>query len=164
MDMPEYTEIFRSILGGLQTLNSLTKDAKQHGASEQFTRELNTAVINMQGAVMDAQSMALEAQGEQAQLLTRVKELEEETRRNEHWEKDKARYELTDRDGHKVYRLRKDSRRDDEPTHFLCPTCYESDVKSILQVCLITDRPDSRCLRCDKSFSDRPKLDLGPIH
>ena len=152
MEMSEYAESFRSILGGLQALTSLTKNAKQHGASEEFTRELNVAVINMQGAVMDAQSMTLEAQGEQARLLARIKEVEGEAKRTEHWEKDKARYELTDRGGPKVYMLRKDSRQEDEPTHFLCPTCYESDVKSILQVCLITSKLNSRCLKCDKTF------------
>ena len=152
MEMPEYTESFRSMLGGLQALTSLTKNAKQHGASEEFTSELNAAVINMQGSVMDAQSMTLEAQGEQARLLARIKELEGEANRTELWEKDKARYELTDRGGPKIYQLREDSRQEDEPTHFLCPTCYESDVKSILQVCNITDRPDARCLRCDKTF------------
>ena len=152
MEMPEYAESFRSMLGGLQALASLTKTAEQHGASEEFTRELNSAVINMQGAVLDAQSMTLEAQGEQARLLARVKELEEETKRIEYWEKDKARYELTDRVGNKVYQLREGSRQEGEPVHFLCPTCYENGVKSLLQVCNITDKANSRCLRCDKSF------------
>ena len=153
MEMSEYTESLQSILGVLQALRSLTKTAEQHGASEEFTRELNAVVINMQSAVMDAQSMTLEAQGEQGRLLARVKELEGEAKRTELWEKDKARYELTDRGGDKIYQLRKDSRHENEPTHFLCPTCYESDIKSVLQLCPITDSPDSRCLRCEKSFS-----------
>lgn len=152
MEMSEYVESFRPMLGVLQALTSLTKTAEQHGASEEFTRDLNSAVINMQGAVMDAQSMTLEAQGEQARLLALVKKLEEEARHIEHWEKDRIRYELTDRYGYKVYRLSEDSRQENEPIHFLCPTCYENGVKSILQANLRTGQFNSRCLRCDKTF------------
>ena len=152
MEIGDLAQSFQSIIGGLQTLTSLTRKAEQQGLSDEFTKELNSAVINMQSAVMDAQSMTLEAQGEQSRLIARVVELEEELKQKVNWEGEKARYELTTWGGNHVYQLREDLKQDSEPTHFLCPTCYENGVKSILQAFNWDNRPHTRCLRCAQDF------------
>ena len=144
MDIVEFTQSFQAVLGGLQALTSLTNKAKQHGASDEFTRDLNTAVINMQGAVMDAQSMTLEAQGEQSRLVARITELEKEVKRADDWDKEKLRYELIYLGRRVVYGLCEGSRQEGEPNHYLCTTCYEDGVKSILQPFGVR----WNCLRC----------------
>ena len=55
---------------------SLLQKAPTEGASEEFTRQLNDAVINMQQAVIDAQEMVLAGQATEAKLRSRVQELE----------------------------------------------------------------------------------------
>ena len=149
MDIVEFTQSFQAVLGGLQALTSLTNKAKQHGASDEFTRDLNTAVINMQGAVLDAQSMTLEAQNAQSRLLSEINKLKDQVKRADDWAKEKARYELIKRDNSQVYKLREGSREDD-PMHYSCPVCYEEGMKSILQQ--FWGIPDSRCLKCQVTF------------
>ena len=95
MELFEFTQSFQAVIGGLKVLTSLTDKAKQNGVTDEFTRELNTAIIDMQTAVMDAQSMTLEAQGEQSQLLARIAELEKDLEQADKWSKERLRYELT---------------------------------------------------------------------
>ena len=133
MELVEFTQSFQAVIGGLKVLTSLTDKAKQHGATDEFTRELNTAIINMQSAVMDAQAMTLEAQGEQSRLLTRITELEKEFKRADDWDKERQRYGLIHLGHRVVYGLREEPRQEEEPVHYLCATCYQDGVKSILQ-------------------------------
>ena len=146
MEVGDLAQSFQSIIGGLQTLTSLSRKAEQQGLSDEFTKELNAAVINMQSAVMDAQSMTLEAQGEQSRLIGRLAELEEEVRRSNEWAEEKLRYELISLDYRLAYGVREDSRRENEAIHYLCTTCYENGSKSILQPYGIASH--AKCLTC----------------
>ena len=144
MELVEFTQSFQAVIGGLKVLTSLTDKAKQNGATDEFTRELNTAIIDMQTAVMDAQSMTLEAQGEQSQLLARIAELEKDLEQSDKWSKERLRYELTHLGNRVVYGLRNDARQEGEPYHCLCTICYENGLKSILQPFGVK----WKCLRC----------------
>lgn len=76
-------EEFDDINTGLSTIRrivplfrSLLEKAPQEGASKEFTRQLNEAVINMQQAVIDAQEMVLAGQATEARLRSRLQDLE----------------------------------------------------------------------------------------
>ena len=136
-------------IGGIaQNLKALGGRAKQNGASEEFTRDLNGAIIEMQETIMAAQAVALEAQAAQGRLGSRIAQLEEEAVRSKDWAEEKARYVLASTSNQGAtfaYKLRDEARRDDEPTHFICPNCYEDGVKCILQ---ILDVFGLQCPRC----------------
>ena len=130
---------------------SLSKKAPNEGASQEFTLQLNDAVIDMQAAIINSQELVLAAQVREEALNARVKELEESNARREQWVTEKSRYRLEKRAEQIgfVYSLRDEFVNDESPQHDICANCYEEGRKSILQ-------PDSkfnfsyRCPRCFK--------------
>ncbi|MGO7185939.1 hypothetical protein ACCT14_32040 [Rhizobium brockwellii] len=61
------------------------------------------------------------------QLSEALKELSQELRREDQFEKDKGRYELVETSqGAMVYKLRKDM-AEGEPEHYVCPACLKKD-------------------------------------
>ena len=145
----DLTQSFQAIVSIAQKLKALGGRAKQDGASEEFTRELNGTVIEMQDTVMAAQAVALDAQAERGRLASRVAHLEEEAVRSKDWVEEKARYALAytgaDLNSTLAYKLRDEARRDGEPEHFICAKCYEDGIKSIMQPTWI---PSFQCPRC----------------
>ena len=121
MEISDLAQSFQSIVGGLQTLTSLTRKAEQQGLNDEFTKEFNSAVINMQSAVMDAQSMTLESQGEQSRLLARIAGLEEKVKQSDEWIEEKMRYELVSLGDRLVYGVREYSRKENEAGALLVP-------------------------------------------
>ncbi len=147
----DLTQSFQAIVVIAQKLKALGGRAKQDGASEEFARHLNGAILEMQESIIAAQAVALEAQAAQGSLAARIAQLEEEAVRSKDWEEEKARYVLaptstSSEEAAIAYKLRDEARRDDEPTHFICPYCYEDGIKSILQ---ITGRSGVLCPRCN---------------
>ncbi len=144
-DLPQSLQAITSIV---EKFSALVGRAKQDGASEEFTRDLNGAIIEMQGTIIAAQAVALEAQAEQGRLASRIAQLEEATVRSRVWEEEKALYVLAstfDWGTPIAYQLRDEARRDGEPEHFICPNCYEDGMKSILQ---FRSGFGLRCLKC----------------
>ena len=90
-DLPQSLQAITSIV---EKFSALVGRAKQDGASEEFTRDLNGAIIEMQGTIIAAQAVALEAQAEQGRLASRIAQLEEATVRSRVWEEEKALYVL----------------------------------------------------------------------
>ena len=112
-------------------------------------------------AVTDAYSHALTSQQEQLELIRRVQELEETIAKYDKWETEKERYEHYEvGPGNHVYRLRKECKRDNEPDHFICPSCYEDGRKSILQDNSSPTLNYRRvgCSRCCEDIRYRPTL------
>ena len=60
-DLPQSLQAIVSIV---EKFSALVGRAKQDGASEEFTRDLNGAIIEMQGTIIAAQAVALEAQAD----------------------------------------------------------------------------------------------------
>jgi hypothetical protein len=61
------------------------------------------------------------------QLSEALKQLSNELRKDDHFEKEKARYELsTTPSGALVYKLRADA-ADGQPDHYICPACLAKD-------------------------------------
>lgn len=121
-----------SIAGALSALQTAGEIAKgMIGLSD--TAKIQGKVIELQSAILAAQSNALSAQAEQSSLLSRIGDLEKEIAKVKAWEAEKENYELFQfRPGAFAYRF-KTSVDPAKPAHEICATCYESGVKSILQ-------------------------------
>ena len=126
-----------AINSGLSTIRqiiplfrSLLERAPQQGASEEFTRQFNDAVITMQQAVIDAQEMVLASQAREAELRTRIADLEYQTTRAEKWADEISRYRLENLPGNggTAYVLREEFISDDEAEHYLCTNCSEDGI------------------------------------
>ena len=117
-------------------------------------RELVSAVSEVNGKLMSAQSVALEAQQEQAALTQRVRELEQKIMTLESWDREAERYELyMVAPSVPAYRL-KSGMENSEPPHNLCANCFARKEKSFLQygmpgIHLIV----YRCTRCNSTFT-----------
>jgi hypothetical protein len=91
-------------------------------------------VIELQGAILDAQSGVFAANDERASLIEQVTKLESEIANLKAWETEKQRYHLK-----KVSELNstayvlKPEAQGAEPPHCICPACYEHGKKGILQ-------------------------------
>ena len=97
--------------------------------------EVQGKVIDLQEAILSAQSSALAAQSEQFTMIEHVRDLEEEIARMKAWEGEKQRYQLM----HPwkgvafvVYAL-KESSKGSEPPHWICTKCYDDGRRTILQ-------------------------------
>jgi hypothetical protein len=116
-------------ISSIQTVGKLAKSLVGiHDASlvQAKTIELNEAILG-------AQSSALSAQSEQFGLLERIGNLEKKIAQMEAWEAEKQRYELTELTaGTFAYSLKSDTAAA-EPSHKICANCYSNREKSILQ-------------------------------
>ena len=96
----EESDTFNSGLSTIRQIiplfRSLLERAPQQGASEEFTRQLNDAVIQMQQAVIDTQEMVLAGQVAEAKLRSRLENVEQQIARTETWSQELSRYKLVD--------------------------------------------------------------------
>jgi len=118
-------------IGGLQTASQIAKSMIDLRDAALFQGK----TIELQNAILAAQTSALAAQSEQFALVQRVRDAEEKVARMEAWETEKKRYDLYDYgDSRFTYRL-KQSLQGSEPMHELCANCYNSNhQKSILHM------------------------------
>lgn len=94
--------------------------------------EVQGKVIELQSAILAAQTSALAAQSEQATMIQRIRDLEEEIARVKAWEETKQRYTLMNPyPGFFTYALKAEG-QPTEPAHWICAKCYEDGIKSIL--------------------------------
>lgn len=90
-------------------------------------------VIELQGAILTAQSDAFEANSAQTTLLERVRELEKEVADLKAWDAESQRYQLQQvAPGAFAYTVKPDA-QGAEPAHWICANCYQHRRKSILQ-------------------------------
>ena len=114
-------EVFAGI-GALKTAFDIAKGLKDIDD----TARRNAAVIELQEKILSAQSS-------QADLVERVRELQTQVAGFEKWDAEKKRYALTDFGGNSFAYSLKPEAANGEPSHRICPTCYEKRSKSILQ-------------------------------
>lgn len=114
------------------------------------TVALNDAKIALQGAIIEAQSALLAAQEAQTANLKRIDELNARIMQLDAWEREKERYQLQEfRTGALAYVLKADDPAG-EPSHRLCPRCYQEGHKSILQTTVRHGGGERvECPRCD---------------
>ena len=151
-------EEFDALKTGLTTirqivpmLRSLLEKAPQEGASKEFTRQLNEAVINMQQAVIDAQEMVLAGQATEAKLRSRLQDLEQQTARAKNGPEEISHYRLVTlpRNGGMAFALREELSNEDNP----CITCVrivrKTALKAFLQYTGMSIKPYD-CPRCPR--------------
>jgi hypothetical protein len=105
-------------------------------------------------AVIELQEKILSAQQEQSALVERIRELEAEVASFEKWEIEAKRYKLTDFGGNTLAYALKPEAASGEPSHRICPKCYEDQTKSILQYRTTTAYGQERysCPNCKTEF------------
>lgn len=94
--------------------------------------DLQIKVMELNDAIISAQSSAASALSEQLSMIQHVRNLEKEIADMKAWEDTKQRYQLMPWDGCYVYAL-KDLRRGTDPPHWICEHCYQDRRQSILQ-------------------------------
>lgn len=95
--------------------------------------KIRIKVMELQRAIIDAQSRTLSAQTDGLAQVSRIRELEQRVVELENWATEKERYELHQvKDGVFTYML-KESMQNGEPPHQICAKCYQDCIKSILQ-------------------------------
>lgn len=140
----------------IKTVVEITKAMKGLNDLE----KMQIKVIELQEAILAAQGAALTAQDDQFKMADRIRQLQDELARATNWEASKQRYQLiTPFEGCQVYAL-KESYKETDPPHWICPQCYEDGRKSILIDGKNTNSlPTIRCTRChfeiDKHTFDR---------
>jgi len=141
---------FSAAAGGLKTAGDIIKTM----LSLQVSVEVRDRVIELQTAIMNAQSGVLSAQEDNMTLLSKIAELEKITSSVEKWKKEVSRFELKKfPSGQFVYAL-KSNLIDEEPPHYICPNCYQSEIKSILQIFSRYHGGETyRCPKCDNRLN-----------
>ena len=150
-NLGDLSQSIHAITSAVQTVFTLGHRAKGQGASDEFTSELNSAIIEMQATVMDALRVAIEAQVTEGHLNSRIVSLEQELARINHWSEEKTRFKLVDmRHRFTAYTLREDSMQEGEPMQYLCANCFENRVKTILRYTGRSGSAAWECVRCDR--------------
>jgi hypothetical protein len=119
----------QAVLTSLKSATEVAKaifDLKESGA-------VQSKVIEIQSALLAAQSSALEATNAQYVLQDRVRELEAQLKKLEDWGDQEQRYALVGpwRGPAQVYALRKEIANGESP-HYLCTNCFHSRRRTIL--------------------------------
>ncbi|WP_447727307.1 hypothetical protein [Sphingomonas koreensis] len=136
----------------LSSLSAAMDVAKGIQALDANTK-VKLATIDLMEKILSAQQHAFASQQAQAELQSRIKELEGKLASLEGWEIDKNRYHLHRYPAGAVVYVLKDGDEADEPSHCLCPACFENSRKSILQHRML-DRggEDAACPACGAEF------------
>lgn len=134
-------EIFAG-LSALKTAFDLAKGLKDIDD----TARRNAAVIELQEKILTAQSS-------QAELVDRVRALEEKVASFETWNREKRRYERKNIGwGAFAYMLKKEE-RGSEPPHWICTQCYEHGHAVTLQLVFEVNRGQVwKCPSCKNTI------------
>ena len=125
--------------------------------------EVRDQILALFDRVVDIQTEVVTALDRNIKLTDRCRELEDQLKRVENWEAEKARYALQRvGSGGTAYRLKPS---ESETDHFLCPNCFEDQKKSYLQ----RQGVKWTCPRCTVAFSARvggapPRPGRRPSH
>jgi hypothetical protein len=119
-----------ALAGSLKTAGDMAKAMVGLRDAQVF----QSKAIELQGAILGAQSDAMAAMTAHSDLIEKVRTLEAEVARFETWERDKQRYELKEHGDNRVkaYAL-KDGVEPSEVPHSVCPDCYQQRKISIVQ-------------------------------
>ena len=90
-------------------------------------------VIDLQREIMAAQGSALGALAEQAAMVAEIDKLKAQIAELDAWQREEARYQLTEHGGGTFTYLLRAGMENGEPTHRICANCYQQRRKSILQ-------------------------------
>jgi hypothetical protein len=136
-------------LTGLKAATGIIKalfDTAKEGAVREKVMDLQNVMIDLQTTVLELQARVLSLHEENVSLKETIKEREIEIEKNKEWDQAARRYKLVrlGTDAQFAYSL---VDADDTPPHYLCPVCFESKKKTILQYAGQTKR-GSMLLKC----------------
>ena len=119
----------KGAIDGLKAAHEIAKSAMNLRDNAQF----QSKVIELNGAIIAAQSSALDAQADQIGLAQRVEELEQMMANMREWKSTRKRYELVEIvKGVFAYKL-KATELDGSPAHFVCQCCFHDEHLAVLQ-------------------------------
>lgn len=125
MDAARISAIFSSLRSAADITKTLSNLGDQSA--------IQGKVIELQNAIISAQTSAMEAQEAQDQLNAKVKELEDKLAEYERWEEERAQYRLTQvAPGAHAY-TPIEEKLEHEPPHWLCTSCFNKGKKGFLQ-------------------------------
>lgn len=116
-------------LGSLKAAMDLAKGL--NAASNQAA--INEVKIALQQHILDAQGALSAAQQADFAASARIRDLEEQLVKREHWETESQRYELMAIDRGAFAYMPKAGMENGETSHWLCTNCFENGHKSLLQ-------------------------------
>ncbi|GKS56547.1 hypothetical protein YTPLAS18_00740 [Nitrospira sp.] len=154
VDIPSIT----SAISGLKAAADIAKAMRELKDS----REVQTRVIDLQSTILDAQTNALAAQSDAFMMMQKIRELENDLARAKAWEESKHRYKLiVPWEGCQVYAL-KESSKGSDPSHWICPHCYENGRRSMLHDAEKHDKHRRHVIMCpnckfDCEYFDCPR-------
>ena len=125
--IPEFTAATAAI-------TAVGQAAKLIGTVVETSSDLKSkqAIAGLQNGILDLQAKVFAAQVKYQELADEKRETEQKLRALENWESEAARYRLTALvPGILVYEMKPDQSRG-EPSHYICPQCFERKRKSIL--------------------------------
>jgi len=113
-----------SALGSLKAGIELAKGA----LDAKVEAEVRRKVLDMVQALADAQTQLLDAKMQMSEIFDENQKLKREREEREEWMQRVRRYELIQAPGGAmVYRFK------EQPSHYVCPACYEDRKLHILQ-------------------------------
>lgn len=119
--------------------------------------EVKTAALELLQKLGEAQSSLNTALIEQAAMIQRIHDLENELARKKAWETEKQRYEMVEPwRGCVAYAL-KEAMANDEPPHLICTNCYQEGRKSILNPVQRLPHGIYGCPNCDLQLESRDR-------
>ena len=142
--MADITSITAAV-ASLKTAFGIAKDLLELKTST----GVQERVIELQRVILAAQQEAMTSLAAQAELLSRITELEHEIASLRAWGTEKRRYELKEVSPEAFAYCLKPDASTFEPPHWLCVRCYQDGRKSILQNIGRTDDRDNSIYRCD---------------
>ena len=123
-----------SAIGALLSSLQALKDIGQAMVGLRDGAAFQAKLIEFQSKIIDANNSAFAAQEERRALTDEIQRLKQQIDALKSWEAEKQRYELRQmRDGVLAYALKLDIKTTD-PGHWICPTCFERSLKSVLQL------------------------------
>lgn len=126
MDM----SLIQGTITGLKTASDIAKGFLELKS----ITDVQTKAIDLQSAILSAQSNALAANSDQAAMVEQIRTLKVEVACVKAWEVQKQRYQLTQfMNGTGVVYTLKESMSNAEPPHWICTKCYEEGKRMILQ-------------------------------
>ena len=124
-----YAEI-QAAIESAKTLADIIKMSKELRESA----DLAAAVSEVNAKLLHVGGVALAGQEKQAQLTSRVQELEAEIVRLKDWSAEKVQYALVEFSTGMFTRIRNDSKEPLRSAHKLCNTCFDNGKKTLLQM------------------------------
>ena len=117
--------------------------------------KVKEAIADIQNTLIDLQTKLFAVQSQYEALAEVKRQLEQKIMQYEKWDAEAARYELKEIAGGIVVYVLKPDDASGEPSHWLCPNCFQNREKSILSKPIVDNR-NYKCQRCQLQIIPKP--------